>query len=100
MAIFANITGRYVIQCFAGCVCTVVTARTIARDGGVIEIGRYPANSGVTAIAIVTACYMRWVFADRNRIVVTGFAGTNHLRMVHHQDWLPERCAVAVFADI
>ena len=91
MAIFANVTGQYVIQCFASCVSAVVTATAVASDRCVIEIGRYPAIGGVTTVTIVTACYVGWVFANRDCIVVTGIASADHLCMVHHQDWLPKR---------
>lgn len=65
-----------------------------------IEIRRYPGISCVAAIAIVAAGYVRWVFSNRDRIVVTGVTGTQDLCVIHHQSRLPERCAVAIFTDI
>ena len=91
MAVFANVTGQYVIQCLASCVSTVVTTTAVASDRCMIEIRRYPGIGCVAAIAIVAAGYVRWVFADRDCIVVAGIASTNHLCMIYHQDWLPKR---------
>lgn len=66
MAVFANVAGRYVVKGFSGCVSTVVATHTVTRDRCMIEIRRYPANGRVTAVAIVTARNVRWIFADRD----------------------------------
>ena len=68
---------------FAGRFRAVVTADAITRDIGVIEIRRYPGHRRVAIVAIVTAGNVGRVFAGRNGAIVTGPAGTDHLRVIH-----------------
>ena len=90
MAVLADVRGRYVIQVFAGCVCTVVTTSAIPHDTCVLAICRHPGIGGVASIAIVTAAYVRRVLAWCDVGVVTGLASADDLRMVHHRCRLPD----------
>jgi len=72
VAILTYISSLNMRGVFAGRVCTVVATYTIAGDIDVIEIGRQPAIRRMTIIAGIAACNVGWVFARRNRAVVTG----------------------------
>ena len=71
VAVLTYISGLNVRGILAGRLCTVVATYTIASDIDVIEIGRQPAIRRMTIIAGITTCNVGWVFARRNRAVVT-----------------------------
>ncbi len=91
MAIFTYVAGPNVVLIFADSVCAVVAANAIVRNRCMIEFCRNPAVGRVAAIAIVAAGYVRWVFSDRDCIVVAGLACTDDLSMINHHYWLPDR---------
>ncbi len=43
---------------------------------------------------------MRCVLAGRNRAIVAGTAGTDHLGVIDRGRWSPQYVAVAIFADV
>ena len=100
MAIFTDIGGQYVSLVLAGCINTVMTARTIIDDTCVIKIRRSPRNRSMTIVAVVAARNMCRVFADRDRAVVAGRAGINYLGVIDQRRGLEERCAVAILTDV
>ena len=83
VAIFTDVAGQYVILIFPSRVRTIVTTNTIARVIRMIEGCWYPAVGRMAGIAVVTARDMGRVFANRDRIVVTGRAGADHLCVIH-----------------
>lgn len=78
----------------------IVAAGTISRDVYVIEIRRQPGYRGMTIVACVPAGDMGWVFSCCRKPVMTGAAGTQHLRMVHGISRCPDIAVVTVLADI
>lgn len=83
VAIFTDIAGQYVILIFPNRVRTIVTTNTIARVIRMIEGCWYPAVGCMAGIAVVAARDMGRVFADRDRIIVTGRAAADHLCVIH-----------------
>ena len=71
VAVLTYVSGLNMRGILAGSLCTVVTTYTITSDVNVIEIGRQPAIRRMTIIAGIAACNVGWVFARRNRAVVT-----------------------------
>ncbi len=88
------------IDGFARCIRAIVATAAICGDVVVVKIRRNPAKRGMTSIAIVATGYMRWRFANRYYIVVTGIAGANDLRVIHQLYWLPHCRDVAIFANV
>lgn len=83
VTILTNITGRYVILPFTGCIRSVVATDTIVGNAGVVKRCRDPAIGRVAIIAIVATHYVVCILAERNSVVVAGGANTDNLRMVH-----------------
>lgn len=54
----------------------------------------------MTVIAVVAACNMRRVLASCGTAIVTGAAAAHYVGVVNGQHGLPNRCVVAVLADI
>ena len=100
MAVFANVAGPDVVEGLAGCVCAVVTAEAVAGNVCMIEGRRQPRYRCMAVVTIITAGNVRLTLAQRDRIVVTGYAGTYDLRMIDAIRRRPEDVIVAVLADI
>ncbi len=83
VAIFTDVAGQYVILILPNRVRTIVTTNTIARVIRMIEGCWYPGVGRMAGIAVVAARDMSRVFANRDRIIVTGRAGTDHLCVIH-----------------
>ena len=66
----------------AGRVGAVVAADAVARDIHVIEVGREPGDGCMAVVAVVAARDVRRVLARGSVAVVTGEAGSEHLRVV------------------
>jgi len=83
VAVLADV-GRCYVRCvLAGRIDAVVTARTIARDIDVVEVGRYPACRRMTVVTIVTAVQVSWIFPGGRSAVMTRAAGANDLRVIY-----------------
>lgn len=83
MAVFANVAGPDVVEGLAGCVCAVVTAEAVAGNVCMIEGRRQPRYRCMAVVTIITAGNVRLTLAQRDRIVVTGHAGADDLRVIH-----------------
>jgi len=83
VAIFTDVAGQHVILIFPNRVRTIVTTNAIARVIRMIKGCRYPAVGRMAGIAVVAARDMGRVFANRDRIVMTGRASTDHLCVIH-----------------
>jgi len=70
VAILANVRSLNVRQILANGIHAVMAINTISSDVQVIEIGRQPAHSAVTVIAVVATGYMRRVFAERSHAIM------------------------------
>ena len=51
-------------------------------------------------VAGIAAGDMCWVFACRDNTIMTAVAGSNHLGVVHREDWCKDVGVVAVLANI
>lgn len=60
-----------------------MTAKAIAGDVDVVEIGRNPAKRRMAVVAVIATGNMTGVLAGRDSTVVTGRTDTDHLRMVN-----------------
>ena len=78
---------------------TVVAAGAITCDVHVVEIGRQPADCGVTIVAVVATVYVGWMLAGRDYAVMTCTTGSPHLGMVHGESGCPDIRRVAIFTD-
>ena len=84
----------------ASSVGTVVAAGAITCDVHVVEIGRQPADCGVTIVAVVATVYVGWMLARRDYAVMTCTTVSHHLGMVHGESGSPYIRRVAIFTDI
>ncbi len=84
----------------ASSVGTVVAAGAITCDVHVVEIGRQPADCGVTIVAVVATVYVGWMLAGRDYAVMTCTTVSHHLGMVHGESGGPDIRRVAIFTDI
>ena len=100
VAVFADIRRRDVRRGLAGGLGTVMAAYAVTGDIDVIEIGRRPADSRMTIVAIIAAVQMCWMFALGRDAVMTGTAGAQDLCMVNGRYRRPDVRIVAVFAHI
>lgn len=82
MAILANGSRQNMSNLLAGCVNAVMTARAVAGNADMVEVGRHPARGRVAIIAGVAARQVGWCLAGRQRAVVAGAAAAEYLRMV------------------
>ena len=70
------------IAVFAGGGYTVVTARTITGDIGVIKTGGCPRPGRVALIALCAGAEMVWMFACRNHTVMATAAIADNRSMI------------------
>jgi len=84
----------------ADCVCTVVTAGTVAGDIHMIEIRRKPANRAVTIVTGIATGDMCRVFSGGGDSVVAGAATAEHLGVINGYNRYKRDRRVAVFTDI
>ena len=100
MAVLADIGRLNMCEVFARSVGAVMAAGAIARDIHVVEIGWQPGNGRMTVIAIGATGDMCRILSARYCAVMTGAAGTQHLRMVDRVYGCPDIRVMAVFANI
>lgn len=100
VAIFTDVAGQYVVLILPNRVRTIVTADTIARVIRMIEGCWYPAVGRMAGIAVIAARDMGRVFADRDRIIVTGRAGADHLCVIHPIGRCKQDGIVAILTNI
>lgn len=82
MAVFTDIGCIDVSLAFAGRSRAVVTTEAAVDDASMIEVRRNPCSRCMAIVAIVTARDMRRVLAYCYRVVMAGYAGTDHLGVV------------------
>lgn len=99
VAIFTNIRRLNVHIVLAGRVRAVVATHTIANDVDVVEIRRYPANSGMAVVAGNATGNVIGVFAGCGQSIMAGPAGANHLCVIDQVDRSEGVDAVAILAD-
>ena len=100
MAILAHIVGGYMGRMFAGGSGAVMTARTVCRGAGMIEIGRHPGVGGVTGLTVIPAGDMCGMFACSGGAIVTAGTRTLYLSMVDPDHRNPAGVAMAALANI
>lgn len=90
MAIFTDVRRRYVILVFSGRIRAVVAADTITGDVCMIKQRGCPTGGRMAIVAVIPACYMVRVLANRNVAVVTRRARANDLGVVNRNSRLEE----------
>ena len=79
---------------------TIMATDAIIDDARMIKIRRQPGDSRMTVVAVISACDVRRVFADRRDAVMAGTASANDVRMVDGEDRCEHIGCVAVLADV
>ena len=100
VAVLAHIRGLRVSRALARCVRAVVAADAVARDVGMIEIGRDPRVGGVAVVAGVAARDVRRVLPGGDRAVMAGETGSDDLQMINHVGRRPDDVVMAVLTDV
>lgn len=100
MAVFANIRRLNVCWILAGRIRSVVTAGTVATDVDVVEIGRNPARSCVTVVAIITTDNVVGIFAGSDNAVVAGAATTQHRTVIDRKCRCKGICCMTILARV
>ena len=100
VTILAHVGCADVGRAFTNRIDTVMAARAIVDDPGMIKIGRPPRNCCVAVIAGVAAGDMCRVLAGRNRPVMAGVACANDLRVIDSEYRRENICRMTVFANI
>ena len=77
-----------------------MTAGTIRRGAGVVEIGRYPGGGGMAGFAIIAAVDMRRMLTRGSGTIVTTEAAADHVSVVYPNYRGPGGIAVTVFTQI
>ena len=82
VAVFTNVCRQNVCRAFANRVDAVVATDAIARDIDVIEIRGNPGCRRMAVIAVVATRDVRQILASRDRSVVAGETGSDHLGVI------------------
>ena len=100
VAVFADIAGLNMCGRFAGGVRAIMAVNAIASNVDVIEVGGEPSCRGMTIVAVVTACDVRWILARRRNPIMARAASTQYLRVVNCKRRREYVGRVTIFAGI
>ena len=100
VTVLAHDAGLDVVKVFAGCVCTVVTTRTVTRDVDVVKVCGQPAGRCMAVLAVFAACNMCRSFARRDRTVVAGSARPDNLCVVDRKSRNPNVRVMAILTNV
>ena len=78
----------------------VTTDTTLGGDILVIEVGRQPAITAVTIIALCCGGQVVQVLTHGGNAVVAAVTGPEHLEVIHQDDWIPQVGGMTVLADV
>lgn len=96
MAIFADIGGLDMRRVLADGFHSVVTAKTVASDIGMVKDGGSPEGRLMAIVALFTTGDVRRILAGGNDTVVTGTAIAGDRRVIHIGDRAPCCCGMTV----
>ena len=100
MTILTGIGGRDVGGILTGRRGSVVTARTVRGDAGVIEARGCPGVGAMTKVTGVVTGDMRSMLTGGCSAVVTAEAGADDVRMVDPDNGSPGGVAMTIFAHV
>ena len=100
MAVFTHVGGARMRGALARGIDTVVTAKAVAENVGVIKVRRQPGHSCMAVVAVVATGDVGRMFAGCSYAVMAAVAGTDDLDMVDRGDRGPGVDAMTILADI
>ena len=100
VAVLTDFGGLDMCRVLARRLDAVMAACTVGHNVGVIKSGREPSCRRMTIVAIVAAREVGRVLARGDYAIVARAASTDDLGVIDECGRLPERCAVAIFANI